>query len=141
MNPTRKSIEIMAKTIYGEARGEYFLKTGGLPSLIAVANVIMNRCIATNEEFVENVCLKPKQFSCWNEYDPNFRIISRELSSLPAPIKVCETVAKEVVSGRWPDITKEATHYYNKNMQPPPYWATNGDVRIIIGNHVFMKLS
>jgi spore germination cell wall hydrolase CwlJ-like protein len=142
MIPTDKSLEVVAKTIYGEARGEYLSKTGGLPSLIAVANVIRNRCTMANEDFIENVCMKPKQFSCWNARDPNFKIISEPLSAATNPIyKICETVAREVVLGNWPDITKGASHYYSKRLEAPPYWAAYGDVTIIIGNHVFMKLS
>jgi spore germination cell wall hydrolase CwlJ-like protein len=142
MKLTDKSLKIVAKTIYGEARGEYQSKTGGLPSLIAVANVILNRYISTNDKrLIEDICTKPKQFSCWNKCDPNFRVISGELSASADSIYgICETVAKEVVLGHWPDITKGATNYYSKSMKAPPYWASHGDVTMMIGNHVFIKL-
>lgn len=38
---THHDIDIFARTLYGEARGEY--KHHGAAALIAVANVIMNR--------------------------------------------------------------------------------------------------
>ena len=36
-------IHILARTIYGEARGEYYRLDGGLSSLIAIGNVVKNR--------------------------------------------------------------------------------------------------
>ncbi|MES2252810.1 MAG: cell wall hydrolase, partial [Pseudomonadota bacterium] len=70
---TMGDIDILARTIYGEARGEYGRVDGGLAALIAVGNVIVNR---TQQQTwfgrtVRDVCLKPYQFSCWNRNDPN----------------------------------------------------------------------
>ena len=61
-----ENIEYMAKTVWGEARGED--KEGR----IAVASVILNR---KNKQgwmgkTIIDVCLKKWQFSCWNENDP-----------------------------------------------------------------------
>ena len=52
----------MAKTIWGEARGE------GLRGMQAVANVIMNRVDRGGwyGASIKDVVLKPLQFSCWN---------------------------------------------------------------------------
>ncbi len=64
--------DTLARTIYGEARGEYPRKDGGLASLIAVANVILNRSKNNKRRFgrtVRDVCLKPLQFSKDNQKD------------------------------------------------------------------------
>jgi len=64
---TRDDLWIFAKTIWAEARGE------PLEGQIAVANVILNRARQGGwwGDDVAGVCCKPKQFSCWNESDPN----------------------------------------------------------------------
>lgn len=57
-------IDILARTIYGEARGE---KTAGKK---AVACVIMNRYKAKkwfSGKTIAETCQKPWQFSCWNK--------------------------------------------------------------------------
>ena len=51
-----RDTDIMARTIYGEARGEYYVKDGGINSLIAVGNVIMNRSIERSRS-ISSICL------------------------------------------------------------------------------------
>ena len=64
---TRDDLWTFAKTIWAEARGE------PLDGQIAVANVILNRARQGGwwGDDVAGVCCKPKQFSCWNDGDPN----------------------------------------------------------------------
>lgn len=64
---TRDDLWDFAKTIWAEARGE------PLEGQIAVANVILNRARQGGwwGDDVVKVCRKPKQFSCWNNGDPN----------------------------------------------------------------------
>jgi spore germination cell wall hydrolase CwlJ-like protein len=51
---------ILAKTIYGEARGLYTKQDGGLAALISIANVVMNRLAAKSwfGKSIEDVCFK-----------------------------------------------------------------------------------
>ncbi|MGH3756111.1 MAG: cell wall hydrolase, partial [Pseudonocardiaceae bacterium] len=67
-----KDWEVMGRTLYGEARGEPF------DGLVAVAWVIRNRAESPRwwGRDVKGVCLHPLQFSCWNETDPNRKIIT-----------------------------------------------------------------
>lgn len=139
MNYSERSIEIVAKTIYGEARGEYYSENGGLPSLIAIANVIYNRFNQSGEKLIENVCVKPKQFSCWNSNDPNLKII-QDVNISDQLYKICQETAVNVLSERWPDITKGATHYYSSLLKNPPYWAIGQAPTVKIGRHIFFKL-
>lgn len=133
-----RDIEIMAKTIYGEARGEYAKKNGGLNALAAVGNVIMNRSLETSTS-IESVCLKPKQFSCWNEKDPNRKII--ENITIEDPLyRICFIVAKRIICNEIDDITKGANHYYSRYLRKPPYWAEEKSPIAKIGNHIFFKL-
>jgi len=57
-----KDIDILARTIFGEARGEYDHPEGGMASLIAVGNVVMNRLQVKGRygQSIQEVCLKPK---------------------------------------------------------------------------------
>jgi len=60
--------EILARTLWGEARGE------GIDGMRAVAHVILNRVAdARWPGTVAEVCLQPSQFSAWLERDANRR--------------------------------------------------------------------
>lgn len=133
--------EIMARTLYGEARGEYTRADGGLAALIAVGNVIMNRLIKGGwfGRTVEEVCLKPFQFSCWNKSDPNYEMI--RAAPLDEPIlAVCHGVAGHLLCGQWPDITGGCDHYYSRLLKEPPYWAKGKSPQRLVGQHLFFKL-
>lgn len=122
--------DYMARTIYGEARGE------GARGMQAVGNVIMNR-IKQGGWFgasIKDVVLKPKQFSCWNENDPNRTVI---LSANAAQLATARNIAERVMSGELSDITGGATHYHAKSITP--YWAKTLTKTATIGNHIFYK--
>ena len=126
-------LTILAKTIWGEARGE---ETRGK---IAVAWVVVNRVRRQVSRWgmtVENVCLKPKQFSCWNLGDPNRPKLDR-ISSDDASYRECEAVARGVLSGTLADPTGGATHYHVKDMSPKPKWARKAGPGTLIGGHEF----
>ena len=122
--------EIMAKTVYGEARGE------GLPGMEAVAAVIINR--AKNPGWwgrtISEICLKPMQFSCWNPNDPNREKLNGDLSADPI-FQVCLRIVRRALSGVLPDPTKGSTHYHALNLNPK--WATALVPNVQIGHHLF----
>ena len=128
--------EILAKTIYGEARGE------SVAGMEAVANVILNR-VKMNliqsmwwGKSIEEVCLKPKQFSCWNQDDPNFKILQNDLSQNPI-YQICERIAKRALAGVLKDNTNGATHYHSFTCHP--LWARHLVPCAQIGHHLFYK--
>lgn len=127
---TDDQIDYMARTIYGEARGE------GQKGMQAVGNVIMNRVKAGSwyGASIKDVVLKPYQFSCWNVGDPNREKI---LNATPAQLSSARNIAEQVVSGQLPDITGGATHYHAKSVNP--YWAASMTKTATIGNHIFYK--
>ena len=127
---------IMAKTVWGEARGE---STEGQ---IAVAWVIKNR--AMNPKWwgrtIEEVCLKKYQFSCWLESDPNRAKMDKLTEEdLKEQIEVCQSVLDDEVS----DPTQGANHYHVKGLLPS--WVRNEEDDsikqpiVIIGNHSFYR--
>ncbi len=133
------SIDTLARTLWGEARGE---GTGGM---VAVANVIVNRVKVADRKGkfwwgnnIIQVCQKPYQFSCWNRSDPNFR----KLQSVGAEdlyFATAKRIAARAVIGVLSDATKGATHYHASNITP--YWAKGKTPITVIGSHKFYKLS
>lgn len=125
---TDDQADYLARTIYGEARGE------GARGMQAVANVIMNRVKAGGwyGASVKDVVLKPYQFSCWNANDPNRQII---LNATLAQLAQARAIADRAISGELPDITGGAVNYHAKNVNP--YWAAKMTKTATIGNHIF----
>jgi N-acetylmuramoyl-L-alanine amidase len=136
-----KDKDILARTLYGEARGLYHKQDGGLGALISVGNVVMNRVKAQTwfGKSVQDVCLKPYQFSCWNPNDPN-RPVIESVTSSQSVFKICLEVAEHILSGRYPDLTKGSDHYYAQWLQPGPSWAKSQMPRIKISDHLFFRL-
>jgi N-acetylmuramoyl-L-alanine amidase len=131
-------LDILARTIYGEARGE-FVKYGPA-ALMAVGNVIVNRWKRGGKfgKTLAEVCLKSKQFSCWNENDPNCTLIQKKDLEIDPLFKMCQAVGKKIALGLWPDLTRESDHYHATSCKP--YWATAKKIRLRLGHHVFYKL-
>ena len=137
---TENDIDILARTLYGEARCEYTNSRGGLASLIAVANVIMNRSKKPERfgDSIEKVCLRPWQFSCWNAKDPMRKVIVSD-SLLKDPVfKVCQEVARGVALENWPDLTHGSDHYHADYCKPA--WADLTKINLRLCHHYFYKL-
>lgn len=132
---TDHEIDIVARTLFGEARGESVL------GMIAVAWVIKNR--ADNPGWwgrsVETVCLKPYQFSCWNADDPNAPFLRGNKIIPPREYMLAREAAVAVLEGHEPDPTGGATHYYSTSMRKPPKWAASGTKTVQIGRHIFYR--
>lgn len=99
--------EILARTIYGEARGE---TSAGKQ---AVASVIMNRFHAgtyPGAGTIAGICRAPNQFSCWNTNDPNYPIVtSANINN--STFHECISIAQQAIAGTLPDNTEGATFY------------------------------
>ena len=125
----------MAKTIYGEARGEQ------MEGQIAVGWVIKNRASAAHRRAhfgdgtPRSACLAPFQFSCWNSSDPNSAVLRRMKSSDPK-LRPFITLARSVLQGTDPDPTYGATHYYALSIALPR-WAIGKAPTTTIGQHRF----
>jgi len=142
MTATERDRDILARTLYGEARGE------GVAGLIAVAWSIRNRVEMDlhNDgkpdwwgEGYSGVCQKLYQFSCWNKNDPNFAYLS---GAKPIPFRElaqARIVADQVIDGKVPDPTGGATHYYATTMLKAPTWVKGATLTLRLGHHVFFK--
>ena len=118
----------LAKTIYGEARGE------SIETMLAVGWVIRNRLQAKRYgSTYKDVVLQPKQFSCWNKDDPNYKVIKRSIRG--RLWEVCIGVAVVVIqSAAKHNPVTGVRHYYDKSMDSnPPYWAEEGEYMAVYG--------
>lgn len=125
------AIDVLARTIWGEARGE------PMEGREAVASVVVNRARRRRKHFgltVEDVCRKPWQFSCWNSNDPNRRRLL-EVSLADAVFRHCLDIARRAVSGTLADRTAGSTHYHHEAIAP--VWSRGHSPVTQIGRHRF----
>lgn len=136
---TTHDLDILARTIYGEARGELKHPNGGMKSLQAVAWVVKNRsALKQYDPSIHNVCTQPWQFSCWNEKDPNRQILLA-VTLKDKVFQKCYLAATTVLFDDIKDCTQGATHYHSTAIAAP-YWAKGQIPSTIIGNHIFYKI-
>jgi N-acetylmuramoyl-L-alanine amidase len=136
---TLSEIEVVAKTLYGEARGE--ATQFGVTALEAIASVIWNRFLKRPSVFgatPKAVCLKPYQFSCWLPTDPNYTLLTQS-DIQDGVYSLCKMVAHTFLNGEGKDVTNGADHYHSRWIAPP-VWAHNTQPIVDIGNHRFYKL-
>ena len=133
----KHEIDIMARTIYGEARGET------VRGKEAVAATIINRVNFAKKrggywwgDSIDRVCRKPFQFSCWNDGDVNLKKIMA-VKSGHRVFDSCLRIARRAVGGALEDPTGGATHYHHVDVSPP--WSRGRAPVAEIGKHLFYK--
>ncbi len=129
--------DVLARTLWGEARGE------GTSGMQAVANVIVNRARIAQEKGgfwwgnnIIQVCQKPYQFSCWNRTDPNFKKL-QDVDETNLYFATALRIARRASLDQLDDITNGATHYHAASITP--YWAKGKSPCAVIGAHKFYK--
>jgi N-acetylmuramoyl-L-alanine amidase len=127
--------DTLARTIWGEARGE---ASGGME---AVASVILNRAAHPRwwGKDVSGVCLKPYQFSCWLENDPNRPKMLAVDEKTDAPFARALAIADSALAGTLHDATGGADSYADLRVCSPP-WAKTARQTAQIGHHTFFKV-
>lgn len=123
-------VEILARTIFGEARGE------PREGQVAVAWTVKNRFESKkwfSAKSVAGVCLKRAQYSCWNPGDPTYR---RMVQATKLELEPFAEIGQAVFGGSEPDPTGGATHYYAEHIASPN-WAEGKQPSAIIGHHLF----
>jgi len=129
-------VEVLARTIYGEARGET------VAGKEAVAAVIINRVKRARKSggtywwgrCIKTVCLKPWQFSCWNRNDPNRNKIL-EVGKTNRNFQICLRIARRAIACGLKDRTQGATHYHTRSVDP--IWSRGRMFAVEIGHHQF----
>ena len=131
-----KDIDLLARTIYGEARGEASDKARE-----AVAHVILNRMRDESGRWpktIAEVVRQKNQFSCWNNNDPNYPLIKNVTFKDPDFRKAYQIALKAISSG---DSVRGANHFHTTYVRPT--WAQTSQAiqRITqINQHVFYKI-
>lgn len=126
--------EIMARTAVGEARGE------GDIAMQAVLWTILNRFTAKkwfSGQTLAGTALKHLQYSCWNQNDPNYGLITN-MSGDIGLLRSAMQWAANISYGMIPDPTLGATHYFADSIEPPN-WTATGIFTVKIGRQSFYK--
>jgi N-acetylmuramoyl-L-alanine amidase len=138
--------QILALTIYGEARGE--IRAGQ----IAVGSVILERVKHKDWEgkTIPEVCLKPYQFSCYLPSDPNFPALKLlagdwQHKYVQSPeLQNCYQIADGLIDGEIPETPEIAEHHacqYVTNAMlhstSPPSWVGKMSLVVVIGGQSF----
>jgi N-acetylmuramoyl-L-alanine amidase len=131
-------IDVLARTLWGEARGE------PVEGIEAVTAVILNRVKIAQAKGgywwgkdIIGVCQKPYQFSCWNKSDPSYLKLLA-VTDKNIHFATCLRIARRAVAGVLPDRTGGATHYHADYVSP--YWSRGETPTVIIGRHIFYQL-
>lgn len=129
-----REIDTLARTVWGEARGET------LEGMKAVTSVVVNRAQHGPEmrfgEGIAGVCHQPRQFSCWNEDDPN-RAKLLAVTAADDRFAQCLRIAELAVNGNLPDTTRGSLHYHTATVHP--VWSVGHTPVATIGSHLFFN--
>lgn len=136
-SPGNDDLLVLARTIYGEARGE---RQQGRE---AVAEVVMNRRASNRyPNTVSGVCLDPSQFSCWNPTDPNrAKIIALEPNTGNSAFDQCFEVAQAALAGQIDHLSDKVLHYHADSISAPD-WVRKSPKAFMerkIGRHLFYR--
>ena len=131
MTPDPVDLDLMARTIYGEARGEPD------EGWAAVAWVIRNRAAKGGwwGNTPAHACLCPRQFSCWDELDPNRQVIADLTLFHPGYRKALRIAGEVMDAPGGDDPTHAATHYHSIDILPG--WAVGHTPCYEHGRHRF----
>ncbi|MFW5976324.1 MAG: cell wall hydrolase [Bacillota bacterium] len=118
---SEEEVELLARAIYGEARGEPF------KGQVAVGAVIVNRVISSSfPDNIYDVIYQPGQFSIVNDGQIDL-----------TPNKTAFDAARRALEGY--DPTMGALYYYNPNTAQKKQWFSSKQLMVTIGEHVFGK--
>lgn len=130
MDVSNYDLEIAARTIWAESRGE------PEEGQKAVAHVLINRLHSGKwSSTLAGVCISRLQFSCWNQDDPN-RLKMNELPSDDPLLTKFHYFLEQAMTE--PDPINGALYYYSISI-PVPVWVKNLTFVKQIGNHRFYK--
>lgn len=135
-----KDLDVLARTMWAEARGEPDAKK----SMGAVAHVVINRVEKRSwwGRTISDVCTYPWQFSCWNANDRNrnklIAVTKSDVLFALANTVVTEILSMTAQARRLADPTGLATHYYADSIRPPA-WIVGATYTGRIGHHLFYR--
>ncbi|WP_408954497.1 cell wall hydrolase [Natroniella sp. ANB-PHB2] len=118
---TDKEVELLARIIHGEARGEPYI------GQVAVGAVVLNRVIDSFfPDSIKEVIYQPRQFS--PVFDGQINL---------TPNRTAYRAAEAALRGE--DPTRGAVYFYNPRTANYISWFETRDTIVEIGNHVFAR--
>lgn len=127
---------IVARTLYMEARSE------GEKGIDAVASVLLNRA-GKKAENLPDVCLKPKQFSCWNDKTnldaKSYTIVIPKGAAKKGKDQTmwlyCQKIAGKLLNANFTSTVGNRNCYHTTSITPS--WDSTMKNKTTIGKHVF----
>ncbi len=135
------AIDTLARTLWGEARGE------GETGMIAVAAVILNRIRISQARGgrhwwgrdATTVCRARGQFACWNPGDAG-RARLLAVDGRDPEFRLALRIATDALAGRLADPTFGATSYKAADLPWPYRWGRFRLPLVVIGRRAFYRL-
>ena len=122
---------IGAATLFMETSGEC---TEGR---IAVAHVLANRLKKGGfGRTLSEICLRYRQFSGWNDKDPNGIRFAVVPDNVMGPF---EQILSEAIEGKSTDPTGGALYYFNPKLAAPAWDFSKLEKTAAIGSHTFYR--
>ncbi|HAY21625.1 MAG TPA: hypothetical protein DCY27_05570 [Desulfobacterales bacterium] len=116
-------LQLLAMALFGEARGV------PKPTRQGIGHVMINRALHPGwwGRSLKEVILKPWQFSCFNQNDPNYRKLRSPLQYETAEVwdNCCRDAIEVMARVNQPNLSdpvRGANHYYDTSI-PSPNWA------------------
>ena len=133
---TKDDLWIVSSTLWGECRGEPYEGKVGVALVIRNRQTLHRRWQGLS---LQQICLAPKQFSCWNVNDPN-RAYLLQLTVETPGFSECVRAMLDVFVDAITSPVGDATHYYNPDaVRQTPLWARGKIPVMQVGHHLFFK--
>jgi N-acetylmuramoyl-L-alanine amidase len=127
--------DLLTRLVWAEARSESF------EGQCAIVWTVINRLHREPGRFpntIQGIIKQPAAFSCFNTSDPQCARVKVVDERDPAFVEAMHAVTS-VLTGREPDMTGSADHYFVTKMARPPAWAKKMTFRKRIGAHSFFS--
>ena len=138
--PILDDLTLLAATVYMEAGAESF------EGKLAVAHVVMNRDASSPDPGLDDVVLKPWQFSAWNTDHRARATLQTVMNDRPTAWIESMKAAAAALFNLLPDPTAGATFYLNEALTRKlrkdgslPDWFNEERVTVRIGRHTFLR--
>lgn len=127
---TQEQLDIITRTVLGEARGE------GELGMAAVAHNIRNRSLSGKfPSDPAKVALQPYQYSAWNKGEGGNN--PQQFSPSSRQYQNARKLVEEVWGGTRPDPTNGALFYHTPQVSPAWAGEVNKHGTTRVGNHIF----
>jgi spore germination cell wall hydrolase CwlJ-like protein len=138
-----KAKNLLARTLYMESRED------GEQGLNLTMTVIWNRAAGMKDQFVPE-CIRPSQFSCWNDTSSSEKNPTTYQIQFPSCVKVgkgadfdmwnkCVEIANSAYAGSFVPVDSHWNAYYNPK-KCHPSWATQLMNSKTVGHHIVGEL-